>query len=86
MDDLLTVRRSKHTVLRNAANLVKYFQANYRVSSVWKSNVSKTNPVFIIRKLKSALMRLMARDHSKLRRQENFTRPTGNPLCCVTGH
>lgn len=73
MDDLLAVRRSKHAVLRRAANLIKYFRATYPVSSVWKSNVSKTNPVSIIRELKSALIRLIARDHSTLRRHENFT-------------
>lgn len=67
------LRRSKHKVLRSATNLIKCFQANYRVSSVWKSNFSKTNPVSIIRKLNSAIVRLIARDHSKLRRHENFT-------------
>jgi len=73
MNDLLTVRRSKHTVLRSAVNVIKYFRATYRVSSVWKSNVSKTNPFPIIRELKSAIMRLIARDRSTLRRHENFT-------------
>jgi uncharacterized membrane protein len=73
INDLLTVRRSKHTVLRSAANLIKYFRDNYRFISVWKSKVSKTIPVSIIRDLKSAFMRLIARDRSTLRRHENLT-------------
>jgi len=60
-------------VFRTAATLMKYFRAKYGVSSVWKSSVSKTNPVSIIRELKSALMRLIARDYSRLRGHKNFT-------------
>jgi len=44
MNDLLTVSRSKHTVLRRATNLIKYFRATYRVSSVCKCNVPKQIP------------------------------------------
>jgi len=43
------VRRSKHTFLRSAVNLIKYFRATYHVSSVLKSSVSKTGPFSIIR-------------------------------------